>query len=58
MSVTFYLIPLAAVISMVYSATRYELPDRILRRAIHLFGTILGCMAGIIAVLWLLSFTL
>jgi uncharacterized membrane protein YccC len=57
-NVSWYLLPLAAVISLVYSASRYELPDRILRRAGRLFCTIVGCMAGLFAVLWIFSFGL
>lgn len=57
-NVTWYLLPLAAVVSLVYSASRYELPDRILRRSLTLFLQIIGCMAAIFAVLWLLSYGL
>ena len=41
MNITWYLFPLAAVISLVYSATRYELPERIFRRAGTLFVQII-----------------
>ena len=58
LNVSWYLLPLAAVISLVYSASRYELPERIVRRAVRLFFTIVGCMAGLFAVLWVLSFGL
>jgi hypothetical protein len=58
LNVSWYLIPLAAAISLVYSASRYELPDRILHRAVRLFFTIVGCMAGLFAALWVLSFGL
>jgi hypothetical protein len=53
--VEWYLIPLAAAVSIVYSATRYEYAPRILRRALQLFLTILISMAAIFAVLYLLS---
>lgn len=50
-----YVVPLAAAISLVYSASRYELPERILRRSVRLFGTITGFMACVLVALWLLS---
>ncbi len=53
--VTWFLLPLAAVISLVYSASRYELPERILRRAGRLFVTILFFMGIVFGVLWGLS---
>jgi len=53
-NVTWYLLPLAAVISLVYSASRYELPERILRRAVRLFLTIVIFMTIVFALmLWL-----
>ena len=55
---TWYLIPLAIVISLVYSASRYELPERILRRAARLFLTILMFMGAVFVVLQVLSFNL
>lgn len=58
MNLTWYLIPLAGVVSLVYSASRYELPDRILYRALRLFLTILGVMAIVFTLLWLLSYGL
>jgi len=57
-NVTFYLVPLAMVISLVYSASRFELPDRILRRAIWLFLQIIGFMGAVFVLLWLLSYKL
>lgn len=53
-----YLFPLAVVISLVYSASRYEMPERILRRASRLFVTITVFMGVVLAVLLLLSFNL
>jgi hypothetical protein len=50
-----YVLPLAGAISLVYSASRYELTERILRRALRLFLTITGFMAGVFVILWLLS---
>lgn len=58
MNITWQLIPLSAVISLVYSASRYELPERILRRAARLFLTILGFMAAVFVLLLFLSFGL
>lgn len=55
-NLTWYLIPLAMVVSLVYSASRFELPDRILRRAVWLFIQIVGFMAAVFAVLWVLSY--
>lgn len=52
---TWYMLPLAGAISLVYSASRYELPERILRRAARLFLTITGFMLVVFVVLWLLS---
>jgi hypothetical protein len=53
-----YLIPLAAAVSLVYSASRYEYRPRILRRATRLFLTIVISMAAIFLVLFLLSWKL
>ena len=52
---TWYVLPLAGAISLVYSASRYELTERILRRAFRLFLTITGFMLAVFVVLWLLS---
>jgi len=57
-NVNWHLLPLALVISLVYSATRYEMPGRVLRRATRLFITILVFMALILGVLLGLSFGL
>ena len=54
-NVSWYLLPLAMVVSLVYSASRFELPDRILQRAIWLFLQIVGFMGMVFAVLWFLS---
>ncbi len=54
-SVTWYLLPLALVISLVYSASRYELPERILRKAGRLFITIMVFMSVFFAILWIFS---
>lgn len=52
---TWYVLPLAGAISLVYSASRYELPERILKRAARLFITITGFMLTVFVILWLLS---
>ena len=52
---TWYLLPLTATISLVYNASRYEMPSRILRRSVHMFVSILLGMAALYAVLYLLS---
>jgi len=57
-NVTFYLFPLALAISLVYSASRCELPEQILRRAMRLFIQIILFMAFSLGILWMLSFRL
>ncbi len=54
-NVTWFLLPLAAVISLVYSASRYELPERILNRAGRLFLHILLFMFAVFVLLYVLS---
>ena len=54
-NVLWYLLPLAFVISLVYSASRFELPERILNRATRLFLQIMLFMGAIFAVLFVLS---
>lgn len=56
--VTWYLIPLAAVISLVYNTSRYELPEKIIRRSIHWFVQVMLFMGAVLIVLYLLSFNL
>ena len=55
-NVTWYLLPLAMIVSLVYSASRFELPRRILRRAVWLFIQIVGFMSIVFGALWFLSF--
>ena len=50
-----YAIPLIVVISLVYSASRHEMPERIIRRAARLALTMLAFMAVVLLVLMLLS---
>ncbi len=54
-NVLWYMLPLALVISLVYSASRYELPERILHRAVRLFLQIMLFMAAVFAILFVLS---
>lgn len=55
---TWFLIPLVVVVSLVYSASRYETPSFILRRAARLSLTILGFMAAVFVLLVFLSWGL
>lgn len=57
-NITWYLFPLAMIVSLVYSASRFEIPERILRRAVWLFVQIIGFMAVVFGVLWALSYGL
>lgn len=50
-----FALPLIVAISLVYSASRYEAPDVILRRAGRLSLTITGFMLAVLAVLVVLS---
>lgn len=54
-SVNWYLIPMVLIISLVYSASQYELPDKILRVSIKRFFYILAFMAVAFVILWYLS---
>ena len=57
-AISWYLIPLAVVISLVYNASRYELPERVLRRATRMFLSILFFMGIVFVILKALSFRL
>ena len=50
-----YGIPLTACISLVYSATRYELPSRILSSALAMFIKTLAGLFVLYAILWFVS---
>jgi hypothetical protein len=50
-----YLVPLALAVSLAYTASRYELPEVILRRAWTFFWKTLVFMAAIFAALYLLA---
>ena len=54
-NVLWYLLPLAIAISLVYSASRFELPERIMKRAVRLFFQIVLFMGAVFAVLFVLS---
>jgi hypothetical protein len=53
-----YALPLIVVISLVYAATRHEEMGPILNHAVRLGAWIVGCMAGICALLSLVSWWL
>ena len=55
---TWSLVPLAIVISLVYSASRYELSSKILSRAGRMFLTIMIFLGIVFVVLDTLSFWL
>ena len=55
MMYTLNLLPLAAVVSLVWTATRYESTPTILRKSVRLFLQILFFMALILFGLYLLS---
>lgn len=52
-----YLLPLIVSVSLVYGATRHELPRPILYHAWHTTVWMLVFMGSIFAVLWLVSWT-
>ncbi|WP_437228166.1 hypothetical protein SH661x_000756 [Planctomicrobium sp. SH661] len=58
MNITWYLFPLAAAISLVWNASRYESTELILKRSGKMFLQILVFMAIILAVLVALSYKL
>jgi hypothetical protein len=54
-NVNWYLIPMVLIISFVYSASQYELPEKIVQIALKRALYILAFMAIAFAVLWFLS---
>ncbi len=56
--VLYYMFPLTAAISLVYSASRYENPRAILRKSFRLFMQITVLMLGFLLVLYVLSYKL
>ncbi len=55
LNVNWYLVPMVLIISLVYSASQFELPEKIVRIALKRFVYILGFMAVAFAILWFLS---
>ncbi len=56
--VLYYMFPLTAAISLVYSASRYEDPQAILKKSFRLFMQIIIFMLGILLLLYILSVNL
>lgn len=54
-NVTWLLLPLIVTVSLVYNATRYELPEKILRRALRMGLYIFAFMGGSMVLLFLFS---
>lgn len=57
-NILWYILPLAVGISLVYSASRYEEKESVLRRALRLFFQITIFMFVVFSVLWVLSYRL
>jgi hypothetical protein len=57
-NILWYILPLAIVISAVYSASRYEETESIIARAIRLFFQITIFMSMVLGMLWMLSYRL
>jgi hypothetical protein len=55
MNATWWLLPLVVTISLVYNASRYELPEKILRRSLKMGLAISAFMGGALVLLFLLS---
>lgn len=55
MNVTWWLLPLVVTVSLVYNATRYELPEKILQRSLRMGVAILAFMGGALVILFVLS---
>lgn len=53
--VLYYMFPLTAAISLVYSASRYEDPQAILKKSFRLFMQITVFMLGVLLLLYFLS---
>lgn len=58
MNITWFLFPLAAAVSLVWTASRYESTPLIMQRSVKLFLQIILFMAVILAVLFALSYRL
>lgn len=57
-SILWYILPIAVGVSLVYSASRYEETESVVRRATKLFLQITIFMFVVFSVLWILSFRL
>jgi hypothetical protein len=55
LNVNWLLLPLIITVSLVYNATRYELPEKILRRSLRMGIYIFAFMGGSMAILYLFS---
>ncbi len=56
--VLFYIFPMTAVISLVYSASRFEGTSAILRKAVRLFVQITVFLLGVLLLLYMLTVNL
>ncbi|HBN75233.1 MULTISPECIES: hypothetical protein [Rubinisphaera] len=56
--VLFYIFPMTAVISLVYSASRFEDTSAILRKAVRLFVQITVFLLGVLLLLYMLTVNL
>lgn len=55
MNATWWLLPLVVTVSLVYNATRYELPEKILQRSLKMGVAIMAFMGGALVLLFLMS---
>lgn len=55
MNATWWLLPLVVTVSLVYNASRYELPEKILQRSLKMGVAITAFMGGALVLLFLLS---
>ncbi len=55
LSAVIYAIPLTAGISLVYCASRFELPEKILRSAVLMFAKTIAALAALYLILLFLS---
>jgi len=53
--VLYYMFPITAAVSLVYSASRYEEPQAIIRKSIRLFLQITVFLVGILLLLYVLT---
>lgn len=54
-SAVFYAVPLTAFVCLAYTASRYELPERILRSALNMFLKTIAGLVLLYCVLWFFS---